>query len=579
MQTLFVLKEIEQNYKLIKKSSSQYLLTGEPYWFELFQNAHKDLIKQSNGFLKIVAFSEIEDSINLSNNYYKDLQTQMLSLNQNSTPQQLGVFYKSLQSALQLEADKYRFAMDEAAKFYNPQQSVQSLSYDSVSKLFQNPYETVVENAFEKMIPLWDMSLYSRGRAQFKNYLQVNQGQFHLMMVVAAALVGLALFFGVQVFQTIHKQRLLMARYKSLGAFDEITGLLNRKGFEVVAKAEFDRAKRQGYHLSVLKLSLDSWGHIVSDFGKLTADRILYQLSLKMKSMMRRYDGFFRFDDQSLMLILPQTSAKSLQNIVIRMRKELFSSSFVIDDQKNKIIPKFRIGTAIYPAHADTLNELLGLVDANSVTNYEVVEAVQKHYQEDDDISVTTISPFHVAELNQKSKVQLHKKKPYSKVKVENPRVEGKSSMADQERQDLVRSTQASEKARDFAVQPSESKDPQYLELETLVSAKDSTAQPKVSQPVEADVSVDDSLPEIVAALELRSQKMHAKTSKESLPYEEAVKQEVQKPVVAEPQELPKENLVATEDEVIFVDFDQEVSSEDLAVRFRERQKSRFGNS
>lgn len=575
LQTLFVLKDIQQNYQILKKSAGQYLLTGEAYWLDLFKSSHNELIKQSNGFLKLVSFSEIQDSINLSENYYKDLQTQLMTIGPQTSAENLAVFYKSLQSALKLEADKYRFAMDEAQKFYNPQTSSTSLSYDAVSKLFQNPYETVIKDSLNKLIPLWDMSLYNRGKAQFKNYLQVNQGQFHLMLALSAFLVGLAAFLGVQNFQTIHKQRLIMAKYKSLGAFDEITGLMNRKGFETVAKAEFERAKRQGYHLSVLKLSLDSWKNILDDFGKLTADRILYQLTLKLKSMVRRYDGFFRFEDNSLILVMPQTSAKALQNIVVRIRKELFSASFVIDEQKNKIIPKFRIGTAIYPAHADSLSELLSLADDNFVSNYEVVEAVQKHYQEEDEISVTTISPFHVSELNQKSKVSLHKKKPYQKNKPSVQRVEGKSSFTQEERQGLKQKVTP----KDFVMQESQKRDPQYLELETLVSAE---STPQDQQPAQASVksdSIDDSLPEIVAALELRSQRMHEKTSKETVPYEEAIKQELTKSETApQSKPIPVEKS-QVEDEVIFVDFDQEASTEDLAVRFRERQKSRYGSS
>ena len=98
-------------------------------------------------------------------------------------------------------------------------------------------------------------------------------------------------------------------RLVQLATTDDLTGLSNRRGFEVYLEDELWRARRFGHTISVAMFDLDEfkivndmWGHVQGDLVLRAFSKVLYDSS-------RRVDKVARFGGEEFVALLPATDA------------------------------------------------------------------------------------------------------------------------------------------------------------------------------------------------------------------------------------------------------------------------------
>ncbi len=104
---------------------------------------------------------------------------------------------------------------------------------------------------------------------------------------------------------------------------DPLTGLLNRRAFEVEFQREFSRARRHGSRLSVVYADLDDFKRINDQFGHETGDRALQLAAQTLEKLSRKEDIVSRFAGDEFVLLLPETGAKKAKALMARMQKQL----------------------------------------------------------------------------------------------------------------------------------------------------------------------------------------------------------------------------------------------------------------
>lgn len=139
---------------------------------------------------------------------------------------------------------------------------------------------------------------------------------------------------------------------------DSLTGVFNRRYFDMQFERELNLAERTGQPLSLIIADLDHFKSINDNFGHAAGDEVLQMVSQLMKSRLRNFDTIARYGGEEFAIILPQTNLKGALIIAERLRKTIANAQVA---EGINITASF--GVATFPIHADNGTELKKLAD------------------------------------------------------------------------------------------------------------------------------------------------------------------------------------------------------------------------
>lgn len=145
---------------------------------------------------------------------------------------------------------------------------------------------------------------------------------------------------------------------EQLAMSDGLTGLFNRRYFDLNIRKELKRAKRYHKELSLLLLDLDHFKQINDTHGHQFGDDVLRRFSRLLEQACRTEDIICRYGGEEFVLVLPEISASGCLQLGERLREQIAADPFF---SKNSIT--FSGGIASYPRQALTPEELLSNAD------------------------------------------------------------------------------------------------------------------------------------------------------------------------------------------------------------------------
>ncbi len=158
----------------------------------------------------------------------------------------------------------------------------------------------------------------------------------------------------------LHKELLKTnKRLKQLSLIDPSTGLYNHRHLKGVLEAEFHRAKRNAYPLSVIMLDIDYFKSINDVYGQEFGDLVLRQFAQQLKRMVRRYDILFRFGGEEFIIVFPGIDKEEALGLAQRLLNALNLYNF--GDKRNTVKLKLSIAVVSYPE--DRVSKEIDLVD------------------------------------------------------------------------------------------------------------------------------------------------------------------------------------------------------------------------
>jgi diguanylate cyclase (GGDEF)-like protein len=148
---------------------------------------------------------------------------------------------------------------------------------------------------------------------------------------------------------------------KLLSETDELTGLLNMRGFAIAANRLFGQALRYGRPASVLMIDSDSLKTVNDQHGHEAGNRLLRQVANAMQAELRSTDLPARYGGDEFILLLSETPPKGALEVAERIRNAVGSRPLAIDG--HNITSTISIGVACFPEDGRTLDALAARAD------------------------------------------------------------------------------------------------------------------------------------------------------------------------------------------------------------------------
>lgn len=110
---------------------------------------------------------------------------------------------------------------------------------------------------------------------------------------------------------------------KAIEGHDKVTGFYNKRYFLTHLRRELSSAKRYNYSLSVMKIPITNFAAIEKEKGRHISEHVIKEISERLEKGFRKSDILSRYNNDTFMVILPQTSKKSSQKVASRIQATL----------------------------------------------------------------------------------------------------------------------------------------------------------------------------------------------------------------------------------------------------------------
>lgn len=120
----------------------------------------------------------------------------------------------------------------------------------------------------------------------------------------------------------------------NLVRYDQLTGVLNRRGLDEMFEKEIARSARHDTVLCVGMLDIDNFKKLNDSMGHDTGDEALVHLARVCRETLRPQDTVARFGGEEFIVLLPETPLFDAANALTRLQRELTRQFFMHDNEK-----------------------------------------------------------------------------------------------------------------------------------------------------------------------------------------------------------------------------------------------------
>ena len=133
-----------------------------------------------------------------------------------------------------------------------------------------------------------------------------------------------------------------------LAITDPLTGLYNKRYFEMLMENEVERSVRQSQICSIVLIDLDLFKSVNERYGHSTGDNILRQVARLLAQRVRKTDVLCRFGGDEFFLLCRQATMGNAMNVAEQLHEAVTREPLTVDDQSIPI--RLSIGIATIPS-------------------------------------------------------------------------------------------------------------------------------------------------------------------------------------------------------------------------------------
>ncbi len=212
---------------------------------------------------------------------------------------------------------------------------------------------------------LW-LDFYISGTAfTFTNLaLKFVEHPFHYFFIFTPFLTGI--IFGA--FGTIRRENneriaTLIGKLETMSNTDALTGLYNRRYFEIELDKEYQRASRSASPFAVVCIDLDNLKELNDTDGHITGDRVLRSIGEITRKNCRLYDVPARHGGDEYTVLLPNTTGAHAVSFARRLCEHIAAYGFAQEGVSGNIPITVSIGVATYPDNGKDIGAIMEAAD------------------------------------------------------------------------------------------------------------------------------------------------------------------------------------------------------------------------
>lgn len=135
----------------------------------------------------------------------------------------------------------------------------------------------------------------------------------------------------------IFKMKYQYTEKEFMSVLDGLTGLYNRRQFEIGLEQEHNRTKRHPSDFSLAILDIDFFKKVNDTYGHQYGDYVLKTVADLMKQSFRKTDLLYRYGGEELVMIMPETNIEGAVIPVQRLRRMVEEYDFDYNGVKAKV--------------------------------------------------------------------------------------------------------------------------------------------------------------------------------------------------------------------------------------------------
>lgn len=129
----------------------------------------------------------------------------------------------------------------------------------------------------------------------------------------------------------------LQEKLLELSRLDELTQILNRRGFDEILKQCFSTRKRYGVCTSLMIIDIDNFKFINDSFGHPFGDKVIEEIAALIKEESRDSDNVARLGGDEFCVVLNHTSINDATSFAERVRKIIENHTLMFLDTQVKL--------------------------------------------------------------------------------------------------------------------------------------------------------------------------------------------------------------------------------------------------
>jgi diguanylate cyclase (GGDEF)-like protein len=187
-----------------------------------------------------------------------------------------------------------------------------------------------------------------------------------VVILLSAGFVALTLLLAREVRRKTLAEREVLEANRQLGELartDQLTGLLNRRGFDENLAREWRRSRRAGLAISLLLLDADRFKSYNDRYGHQAGDRVLRMISDTMLGEIRRpNDVAARYGGEEFAIVLPDTDGVTAARIAEDIRAAVEAMAIAHIDNNGFVTVSIGVASAS-PSREDPADALIHVAD------------------------------------------------------------------------------------------------------------------------------------------------------------------------------------------------------------------------
>ncbi|MEJ6656523.1 MAG: GGDEF domain-containing protein, partial [Pseudomonas sp.] len=157
--------------------------------------------------------------------------------------------------------------------------------------------------------------------------------------------------------QEVERRTLLEQELKRQATTDPLTGLFNRRQYEMLFRRERERCRRQGTSICLAMADLDAFKMLNDGLGHDSGDIALKYVADLFTAQLREGDVVGRFGGEEFIILLPDTDVTEAECVIERLRARLEDTPVMLKGEPRTITATFSV-SAVWDGETDILETL-----------------------------------------------------------------------------------------------------------------------------------------------------------------------------------------------------------------------------